>query len=88
MMAMAYDRDQGSYHLTPTGWIKSGNPPPGRVETWNYNMCEASGWSKEIFYFDRVWVDDAIGKADRDAMWDKFGMPVTPNKIRDVILIR
>ena len=45
-------------------------------------------WSKEILHFDQVWVDEAIGKADRDAMWEKFGMPVLPNKTRDVILIR
>jgi hypothetical protein len=51
-------------------------------------MHQASGWSKEIFYFDRVWVDEAIGQAGRDAMWEKFGMPVTPNNRRDVILIR
>ena len=45
-------------------------------------------WSKEIFHFDQLWVDEAIGKAHRDAMWEKFGMPVLPNKTRDVILIR
>jgi hypothetical protein len=88
MTVMTFDRDQGSYHLTPTGWVKGGEPPPDRIETWNYDMCQASGWSKEIFYFDQVWVDEAIGKAERDAMWEKFGMPVLPNKTRDVILIR
>ena len=88
MTVMAYDRDQGSYHLTPIGWVKGGEPPPDRVETWKYDTCPASVWSKEIFHFDRVWVDEAIGRADRDAMWEKFGMPVLPNKIRDVILIR
>jgi hypothetical protein len=88
MTNMAYDRGGGSYHLTPTGWVKGGEPPPDRVETWNCNMCEASGWSKEIFYFDQVWVDEAIGRAGRDAMWEKFGMPVLPNRARDVILIR
>jgi len=86
---MAYDRGGGSsYHLTSTGWVKGGEPPADRVETWNCNMCEARGWSKEIFYFDQVWVDEAIGRADRDAMWEKFGMPVLPNRAREVILIR
>jgi len=91
MTVMAYDRDHGSYHLTPTtptGWVKGGEPPPDRVETWKYDTCPASVWSKEIFHFDQVWVDEAIGKADRDAMSEKFEMPVLPNKIRDVILIR
>jgi hypothetical protein len=87
MTAMAHDRDQGSYHLTPIGWVKGQEPPPDRVETWNYDACPTSGWSKEIFRFDQVWVDEAIGKADRDAMLEKFGIPVTPNKTRDVILI-
>ena len=88
MTVMAYDRDHPSYHLTPNGWVKGGEPPPDRVETWKYNTCPASVWSKEIFHFDQVWVDEAIGKAHRDAMWEKFGMPVLPNKTRDVILIR
>jgi hypothetical protein len=85
---MAHDREQGTYHLTPTGWVIGDEPPPGRIETWNYDRCEASGWSKEIFYFDRIWVNKAIGKVNRDAMWEKFGMPVVPNRTRDVILIR
>jgi hypothetical protein len=82
------DRDQGSYHLTPTGWVKGDKPPPDRVKTWNYDTCQASVWSKEIFRFDQVWVDKAIGEADRDAMWDKFGMPVLPNKSPDVTFVR
>jgi hypothetical protein len=88
VIGMAYDCEQGTYHLTPTGWVKGDEPPPRRIETWNYVICPASGWWKEIFHFNRAWADEAVDKAARDAMWEKFGMPVMPNRTRDVILIR
>ena len=86
---MAYDSGHGSYHLTPSGWVKGGGePPPDRAEKWDYDMHQASGWSKEVFYFDRVWVNEVITESERDAMWKKFGPPLSSNRTRDVILKR
>ena len=62
---MAYDSGHGSYHLTPRGWVKDDEPPPDRLETWDYDMHQASGWSKEIFNFDRVWINEAVSEAER-----------------------
>ena len=48
-------------------------------------MHQASGWSKEIFNFDRVWINEAVSEAERDAAWKKFaGQPLSSNRTRDV----
>ena len=83
---MAYDSGQGSYHLTPRGWIRGTQPPPNRLETWDYYMYQASGWSKEVFNFERVWINEAVSEAQRDAARQKFGPPLLSNSTRDVSL--
>lgn len=85
---MAYDSGHGSYHLTPRGWVKNDEPPPDRLETWDYDMHQASGWSKEIYNFDRVWINEALSEAERDAAWKKFGQPLSSDRTRDVSLKR
>jgi len=85
---MAYDSGQGSYHLTPGGWVKGGEPPPDRLETWDFDMYQASGWSKEIFNFDRVWINEGVSEAERDAAWKKFGPPLSSTRTRDVTIKR
>jgi hypothetical protein len=86
--ALAYDSGYGSYHLTPRGWVKGGKPPPDRAETWDYDMHQASGWSKEVFNFEQIWVSEVVTKADRDAMWKKFGPPLSSDRSREVNLKR
>jgi hypothetical protein len=85
---MAYDSGRGSYHLTPRGWVKDGEPPPDRLETWDYDMYQASGWSKEVFNFERVWINEAVREAERDAAWKEFGPPLASDRTRDVSLKR
>lgn len=85
---MAYDSDQGSYHLTPRGWIEGSEPPPDRLETWDYDMYQASGWSKEVFNFERVWINEVVSEAERNAVWKKFGAPLSSDRNRDVSLKR
>lgn len=45
---MAYDSDDGYFHLTPDGWKRQDEEPfpENRVETWQYSMHQASGWSR------------------------------------------
>lgn len=46
--SMAYDSDDGYFHLTPDGWKRQDEEPfpENRVETWQYSMHQASGWSR------------------------------------------
>jgi hypothetical protein len=83
---VAYDRDEDLFHLTPTGWArKSAEPfPPDRAETWAYDLYQASGWSKEIITFKRVWINEAINEAQRDEMRQQFGFPHSSTRRREV----
>ncbi|MGA9304027.1 MAG: hypothetical protein WBW31_01360 [Candidatus Sulfotelmatobacter sp.] len=47
-------------------------------------MHQASGWSKEIFSFYRVWIDETVSEAERDATWKKFGQPLSSGRTRDI----
>jgi hypothetical protein len=83
---VAYDRDEDLFHLTPTGWArKSDEPfPSDRVETWSYDMYQASGFSKEIVTFKRVWINEEVDQAQRDEMRKKFGFPYKSTRSREV----
>jgi hypothetical protein len=70
------------------GWVKGDEPPLDRLETWDYDMHQASGWSKEIVNFDRVWINETVSEAERDAAWKKFGQPLSSDRTRDVSLKR
>lgn len=64
---MAYDDSETVYHLTPGGW-KTGDPPPGRVETWLRSSFQASGWSREIISWSCTWANPAMSRSERDAI--------------------
>lgn len=85
---MAYDRDEDLFHLTPTGWArKSTEPfPPDRAETWAYDLYQASGWSKEIITFKRVWINETAPEAQRDELRKKFGFPYSSTRGREVTI--
>jgi hypothetical protein len=89
MMTVAYDRDEGLFHLTTSGWSSKSDEqfPPDRAETWSYDMYQASGWSKEIITFKRVWINDAIDEAQRDEMRSKFGFPYSSTRFREVTIL-
>ena len=74
---MAYDRDEGFFHLTATGWRRQDIEPypEGRIETWLFKSSQTSGWSSEQVSMVAVWAAKNIPRADRDALRDKFPMP-------------
>ena len=65
---MAYDNIDMIYHLTPNGWNYDDTPPDDRVETWNLNIYQASGWSKERRSWSLIWESAGVSKAERDKL--------------------
>lgn len=83
---MAYDRDHGYFHLTPDGWLRKDDEPfpAERVETWEYDMTQASGWSKENISLTCVWVSDATARSERNDLRKRFGFPFSRDRRRMV----
>jgi hypothetical protein len=84
---MAYDSDEGFYHLTPRGWVrKDVEPfPEGRVETWRYTMHQSSGWSEERRKLHCRWVEPNVSRDERDSLRKQFGWPYGPRSKHSVI---
>ena len=82
---MAYDSDNGYFHLMTTGWVRQDEEPfpEGRVETWHYTMSQASGWSREYRSLHCDWVSPDVSRADRDALREKFGDAISFPPSRD-----
>ena len=59
---MAYDSDEGAFHLTPAGWLRVDEEPfpADRIETWRYSMYQALGWSREHKSLYCEWVDQRL----------------------------
>lgn len=74
---MAYDSDDGHFHLTPSGWVRQDDEPfpADRIETWHYSMHQASGWSREHRTLSCVWVSPNISRAERDLVREQFEAP-------------
>jgi hypothetical protein len=74
---LAYDSDDGLFHLTPAGWLRKDNEPfpPGRIETWHYSMTQSSGWFEERRSLNCLWVDPARNRTERDTLRRQFGWP-------------
>lgn len=72
-MSMAYDRYDMQFHLTPNGWSTSDAPPPDRIETLNLHVYQASGWSREERTWSRIWENEEVSGAEREALYKKFG---------------
>jgi hypothetical protein len=74
---MAYDSDEGFFHLTADGWVRKDEEPfpEARIETWRYRMHQSSGWSDEKRQLHCKWADPKLSRADRDALRKKFGLP-------------
>jgi len=85
---MAYDSDEGSFHLTPAGWVREDYEPfrADRIETWHYSMHQAFGWSREHRSLYCKWVDQAIGRPERDALRKKYGWPYGLTRSKDVFI--
>ena len=83
---MAVDRVNTLYHLTPRGWIAGstdsmwGNstiePPTDRVETWEHDIYQSSGYSPEERSWDMVWSSPDVSTEDRNALHEKFPHPL------------
>lgn len=69
---MAYDRDDALLHLTPEGWVRSDERPPGTVETWRYTMTQASGWSREDVHWSCEWADPDVPRERRDEIRARY----------------
>jgi hypothetical protein len=41
-----------------------------------------------MFNFYRVWIDEALSEAERNAAWKKFGQPLSSDRTRDVSVKR
>jgi hypothetical protein len=83
---MAYDSDQGYFHLTRVGWVREDDEPFPKdrvVETWRYSMHQASGWSREHKSLGCEWADPMVSRSDRDALRQKFGWPYGMTGSRD-----
>ena len=86
--AMAYDSDEGAFHLTPAGWLRVDEEPfpADRIETWRYSMYQALGWSREHKSLYCEWVDPAIAREERDLLRKKYGWPDGLAPSRDIII--
>ncbi len=75
---MAYDSGEGYFHLTPNGWERVDEEPfpANRIETWQYYMSQASGWSKEYRSLTCVWANPCMGRSERDQVRKKFDAPL------------
>ena len=83
------DKTSTDYHLTPGGWIagteryfdtvqKEIPPPLDCVETRRITCEQASGWSAKTYrYWTPIWKSPSIGKADLEALYQKFPPPKT-----------
>jgi hypothetical protein len=71
---MAYDRDDGYFHLTPDGWKRQDEEPfpENRIETWQYSMHQASGWSKENVSWSCVWASPDHSPSEREVLRRRF----------------
>ena len=82
---MSYDNTTNEWHLTLKGWVHGNyyyysklqgedkTPPEDRVETWNKEMTQASGWSLEVIRWNCAWVSPDHSKEERDALRKKYG---------------
>ena len=88
VVAMAYDSDEGAFHLTPAGWLRVDDEPfpADRIETWRYSMHKASGWSREHRSLYCEWADHAIAREERDTLRKKYGWPYGLTPSRDTII--
>jgi hypothetical protein len=85
---MAYDSDEGHFHLMREGWVREDNEPypTGRIETWRYSMHQASGWSREYRSLICEWVTSTLAQSERDSIRNKFGWPYGMTRSRDVTI--
>ncbi|MES2294291.1 MAG: hypothetical protein V4527_13395 [Pseudomonadota bacterium] len=88
-MSEAYPRlDQGFFHLTDNGWVRQDSHPypPGRVETWKYEMECDSKDAKEQVCLTKVWSNPNAPMEHVASMHRQFGVPVRPAIDRNVKL--
>jgi hypothetical protein len=83
---MAYDSDEGHFHLTREGWKRVDDDPfpEGSIKTWAYSMAQASGWSREFRSFKCVWADPDVSRSERDRLRQELGWPYKLEPSRDV----
>lgn len=79
---MAYDSDDGFWHLTPNGWVRKDEEPfpSDRLETWHYSMSQASGWSQEHRSWTCTWASPDHSRADRDML--RIQHPIPDQKLK------
>jgi hypothetical protein len=89
VIIMVWDRYTREHHLTPDGWIigsfsvLSGKknevePPEDRVETWEENMTQQTGFSKEYITWKRIWKSPFYSEKQLQELHKKF-----PKDLRD-----
>ena len=77
---MSYDRYQITYHLTRNGWTSEDGDclPEERVETWEKDVCQGSGFGPESESWAKLWFNPNFSESERSALREKFPFPKRP----------
>jgi hypothetical protein len=80
--------ESGYFHLTPTGWTRKDSepPPPGRLETWKYELERPAPDAKEEVTLTRIWISKDVTDAQSIALHTQHGEAVESTHERNVIL--
>ena len=89
---MVWDRYTRVHHLTPDGWIRGSfsglggdktevEPPKERVETWEENMTQQTGFSKEIITWKRIWKSPVYSEKQIQKLHMKFPKDLSDQEI-------
>jgi hypothetical protein len=74
---MSADRTTTEHHLTGHGWVKGTfgaysytkeeiPAPPDRIETWNRQTEQASGFALDVSWWEKVWETDQVSEESED----------------------
>jgi hypothetical protein len=84
---LTFDRQTTEYHLTPNGWVTGtygtfghvrGDERPRPIdalETWEFEVYQKSGWSREERNWDRTWKDPNVSDECIADLHVKFPFP-------------